>query len=150
MIGSQASGKSVIAKLLYYFKSFLFEIINTAKQSKTEKDLNKNYIQRAEVRVIKIDGCVIKKGKRCDYLVILSSGEELYIELKGSKVSYAVEQILASIPELTADKSKEKLGFICSTRCPINSTETQKLKKNVKKKYNLKLTIKNGEIVYKI
>ena len=106
--------------------------------------------QKTKVRVIQVDDCVITTGKRCDYLVVLSDNQELYIELKGSKVSYAVEQIIASIPQLTADKSKPKLGFVCSTRCPINSTETQKLKKTARTKHNLKLTIKNGEIVHKI
>ena len=89
-------------------------------------------------------------GKRCDYLVVLSDNQEIYIELKGSKVAYAVEQIIATIPQLTADTSKPKLDFICSTRCPMTSPEIQKLKKITKKKHNLKLTIKNGEIVYKI
>ena len=81
--------------------------------------------QKTKVRVIQVDDCVIKQGKRCDYLLILPDEEEIYIELKGSKVSYAVEQIIASIPQLTIDKSKQKLGFISSTRCPINSAEIQ-------------------------
>lgn len=57
--------------------------------------------QKTKVRVIQVDDCVITKGKRCDYLLVLSDNQELYIELKGSKVSYAVEQILADIPQLT-------------------------------------------------
>ncbi|MEL7075230.1 MAG: hypothetical protein AAFY63_05000 [Cyanobacteria bacterium J06643_13] len=105
---------------------------------------------KTKVRVVEVDNCVITTGKRCDYLLVLSDGRELYIELKGSQVNYAVEQIIASIPQLTAERSTEKLGFICSTRCPISSTETQKLKKIAKKKHNLKLAIKNGEIIYKV
>ena len=45
-IGSQASGKSAIAKLLYYFKGFVSEIIGTAKQLSNEASLNKNYLQK--------------------------------------------------------------------------------------------------------
>ena len=105
---------------------------------------------KVKVRVIQVDDCVITQGKRCDYLLILPDEQEIYIELKGSKVVYAVEQIIASIPRLTIDKSKQKLGFISSTRCPINSAEIQKFKKIARTKYNLKLTIKNGEIVHKI
>ena len=46
LIGSQASGKSVIAKLLYYFKSFVFETINIVERSPTKESLNKNYRQK--------------------------------------------------------------------------------------------------------
>lgn len=42
-IGKQASGKSVIAKLLYYFKGFVFEIISAAEQSKTKEQLDNGY-----------------------------------------------------------------------------------------------------------
>jgi hypothetical protein len=48
LIGPQASGKSVIAKLLFYFKSFIFEIIDTAEQSKNKRDLDKDYKQKFE------------------------------------------------------------------------------------------------------
>ena len=41
LIGPQASGKSIIAKLLYFFKIFPFEIINAAVVSNSQKDLEK-------------------------------------------------------------------------------------------------------------
>lgn len=43
LIGPQASGKSIIAKLLFYFKNFIFEIINTAENLKYKRDLDKDY-----------------------------------------------------------------------------------------------------------
>jgi predicted ATPase len=48
LIGPQASGKSIIAKLLYFFKSFIFEIINAAEQSKNKRDLDRDYKQKFE------------------------------------------------------------------------------------------------------
>ncbi len=48
LIGPQASGKSIIAKLLYYFKSFIFEIINAAEQSKNKRELDRDYKQKFE------------------------------------------------------------------------------------------------------
>ncbi|MEL6441963.1 MAG: hypothetical protein AAFQ80_22285 [Cyanobacteria bacterium J06621_8] len=125
-------------------------VIKDQKSKNNRSKFRIHNSRKTKVRVIQVDDCVITKGKRCDYLVILSDNQELYIELKGAKVSYAVEQIFASIPQLTADKSKLKLGFVSSTRCPINSTETQKLKKIAKKQHNLQLLIKNGEIVHKV
>ncbi|NEP62960.1 MAG: hypothetical protein F6K31_39625 [Symploca sp. SIO2G7] len=103
--------------------------------------------KRASIRLVQIDDCVIKEGIRCDYLLILPDEQELYIELKGSDVKHAVEQISRTI-DLLACHSQPfvKLCFIVSTRCPINSTEIQNLKKKFRQKYNAKLFIKNGEI----
>ena len=48
LIGPQASGKSIIAKLLFYFKNFVFEIIDAAEDTKSKRDLDKNYIEKFE------------------------------------------------------------------------------------------------------
>jgi len=48
LIGPQASGKSIIAKLLFYFKSFIFEIISAAEQPKSKKDLDRDYKRKFE------------------------------------------------------------------------------------------------------
>ena len=112
--------------------------------------------QKLKIRVIQVDDCVIKQGMRCDYLVIApskdksSDSQEIYIELKGSDVKHAVEQIATTIQKLGSDSSAFKLCFIASTRCPINSTQIQNLQKKFRKKYNAKLTIKNREIVHKV
>ena len=46
LIGPQASGKSIIAKLLYYFKNFIFEIVNGVKESKNANEIKKDYIYK--------------------------------------------------------------------------------------------------------
>lgn len=113
--------------------------------------------KKLDVRVIQVDDCVIKQGMRCDYLVIITpsndksfDGQEIYIELKGSDVKHAVEQLATTIQKLTSNMSLSKLCFISSTRCPINSTEIQNIKKKFKQKYQAKLTIKNGEIIHQM
>ena len=112
--------------------------------------------KKLDVRVIQVDDCVIKQGIRCDYLVIIpdnkksSDGSEIYIELKGSDVKHAVEQLATTIKKLTDNMSASKLCFIASTRCPINSTQIQNIKNKFKQRYKAKLTIKNGEIVHKV
>ena len=108
-----------------------------------------NNPKRASIKVVQVDGCAIKEGVRCDYLLILPDGQELYIELKGSDIKHAVEQIAKSIDLLACNCYPIiKLCFIASTRCPINSTEIQNLKKKFRQKYNAQLTIKNGEITH--
>lgn len=105
--------------------------------------------KRNSIKVIQVDSCAIKNGIRCDYLLILPNKKELYVELKGSDVKHAVKQIARSIDLLSCNcQSVVKLCFIASTRCPINSTDIQILKKKFRKEYNAKLIIKNGEIIY--
>ena len=112
--------------------------------------------KKSDVRVIQVDDCVIKQGMRCDYLVIIpnnnksADGQEVYVELKGSDVKHAVEQLATTIEKLTDNMSASKLCFVASTSCPLTSTQIQKFKKEFKKKYKAKLTIKNGEIVHKV
>lgn len=116
------------------------------KQSKFRLDNRK----KAKIRVIRVDDCAIKQGLRCDYLVILPNNLEIYVELKGKDVEHAVKQLESSIKQLTDSFFAEKLCFIASTRCPITSPQIQKFKKNFKRRFNAKLTVKNGEIVYRI
>jgi hypothetical protein len=107
--------------------------------------------EQISVRVVRVDGCAIKEGIRCDFLLVLPDQQEIYIELKGSNVSHAVKQIARAIDLLACNcHSIHKLCFIASTRCPINSTETQILRKKFRQKYNATLTIKNGEIVHNL
>lgn len=106
-------------------------------------------LRRSRVKIVQVDDCFIKEGIRCDYLLILSNNQEIYVELKGSDVKHAVEQISRSIDLLTCNNNLNvKLCFISSTRCPINSTEIQNLKKKFRQKYNAQLIIKNGEITH--
>ncbi|NEO98798.1 MAG: hypothetical protein F6K58_08995 [Symploca sp. SIO2E9] len=97
-----------------------------------------------DILVITVDGCAIKEGLRCDYVVIPNLDSEIYIELKGRDISHAIKQLENSIKILSDDsKKKRKICFIISSRCPKMSTEIQKFKKNFKRDYNATLTIKN-------
>jgi hypothetical protein len=105
--------------------------------------------KRASIKVVQVDGCAIQEGIRCDNLLILPNGQEIYVELKGSDVEHAVEQIEKSIELLACNcHVLIKLCFIASTRCPITTAEIQNLKKKFRQKYNAQLTIKNGEITH--
>ncbi|VXD22249.1 hypothetical protein [Planktothrix paucivesiculata] len=107
-----------------------------------------------KVCVIEVDGCAIKEGLRCDYLVIPDQQDikkiiEIYIELKGSKISHAIDQLEATLKKLSDDPAKqEKVCIIISTRCPLTTTEIQKFKLKFKKTYNAKLEVKNMTYTY--
>ena len=91
--------------------------------------LNPN--QRA-VEKVQVDDCAITSGPRCDWLVLLDdaiSREEIYVELKGSDVYHAVEQLEATINQLSADRLHlPKRCFVVFTRNPMTGTDVQKHK----------------------
>src|SRR5438045_331972 len=75
------------------------------------------------VEQIVVDDCAIMAGQRCDWLIRLNddtSKEEIYVELKGSDVYHAVEQLRSTIPQLSANSSKfKKRCFVVFTRNPM-------------------------------
>ncbi|XZO01653.1 MAG: AAA family ATPase [Microcoleus sp.] len=48
LIGPQASGKSVCAKLLFYFKNFVWEILSAVENEQTKRSLDSNYSKKFE------------------------------------------------------------------------------------------------------
>src|SRR5947207_341279 len=75
---------------------------------------------RRSAEKVEVDGCAITEGACCDWLVILNdaaSHEEIYVELKGSDVYHAVEQLRATIDTLSSDHARlAKRCFIVFTR----------------------------------
>lgn len=90
---------------------------------------------------IVVDNCLIKSGKRCDFMLIDHNGVEYFIELKGKEVVYACCQIEETIKQIS--KNDVKHSFVISSACPITTTQVQVLKATFKKKYNSSLTVKN-------
>lgn len=95
------------------------------------------------VRWIQIDGCAITDGPKCDCLLINRSLVEHYVELKGSDVEWAFEQIEQTIKLVSEDATGcEKNAFVISFRCPLSSTELQEKARYFKKKYSTRLVVK--------
>lgn len=108
---------------------------------------------RVKVLKIRVDGCVIKDNNslRCDYMLIPNSELEIYVELKGSDVQYAVKQIEATIQALSDDlKKKKKLCFVVSTRVPKQTTSIQQIQSQFKKKFNASFRVKSGQDTYNL
>ncbi len=93
---------------------------------------------------IKVDGCEITEGIRCDYLH-LAKDLEIYIELKGQDLPHAIKQIEQTIALLSSDARKhKKISYIICTRSPMSSTEIQNYDKKFRKKYSSRLIIKSS------
>ncbi|MFJ1426846.1 hypothetical protein ACILD6_10620 [Capnocytophaga canimorsus] len=135
-----------------------------AKSNKVAKENGKRFeIQCAKNYYLKIrvDDCLNadKTTKKCDYLFIrdyecgYNETEFYFVELKGSEIDKAFEQIdntiqhiKTRIPSLTKEKI---LGFIACSRFPKSSPTITKLKQGFYKKYGKFPIISTGGIIHK-
>ncbi|MBD2277742.1 MAG: hypothetical protein HEQ13_18430 [Dolichospermum sp. DEX189] len=102
---------------------------------------NENLI---EVTKVQVDDCLDIQGVKCDWVLIINEPYiEIYIELKGSEVEHAFDQIKNTIKIVSKNyKTVLKYCYIITTRCPINSAQIQVKAKSFKSKYNAVLKVK--------
>lgn len=104
--------------------------------------LNIKNASRRELLRMKVDGCLIVNGRKCDWLLVdKKTNTEVYIELKGADVGEGVKQLTSSVEALTKNP-KKKYGYVVCTRCPISSPAIQKLQKALLKSHSLTLRVK--------
>ena len=105
---------------------------------------------KREVSKIRVDGCKITQGKKCDFM-LLTDTEENYIEIKGKGVLYACEQIEETIKQLSVDpQNQPKNSFFVSTGTPKVNGNIQILKKKFKKSYSSSLKIQTRKCEFAI
>jgi hypothetical protein len=107
------------------------------KNPKCEYRLINNSAKR--VCKVTVDGCYVTEDKRCDFLLIdCDSKAAFFIELKGSDVLKAVEQIDETINRFWHQMNGFIInGRIVSTKVPVprlfmNNPKTQRLEKKLK------------------
>ncbi len=91
--------------------------------------------QRLEIEVIQVDECAIRDGKRCDHLVLRQNPqEEYFIELKGSDIQKAFDQLARSIKLLSTSPPEGRRECIVVTRrVPRLVPRIQKAQKRFRK-----------------
>lgn len=100
-----------------------------------------NRHQRRYIKV-KVDGCAITQGVRCDNLLLSEDEqEERYVELKGAAIVHAIEQLEATIQTLGEYDRNRHSYVICSKVMPKYRTDMQKWAKKFKEYYNSELVI---------
>jgi len=99
-----------------------------------------NNIDNDEVYQYRIDGEVITEGLRCDFLVWNETKRHIYfIELKGSDVAHALDQIDATEDNLRKRFSSEINSCSeISYRIILNRTKNIKLYSNKEKRFKNK------------
>lgn len=119
---------------------------DTGRQNLTLKN-NQGF----KFRKIIVDGCVITDKnspgeKKCDFLLTIPDHpqcKEYYIELKGSEIKHAVEQIYSTIRKLSSVPSKQmKKGYIICNKSPMSSTKIQSFQAQARKQFNLVLIVR--------
>ena len=94
-----------------------------------------NNIGKAYVTHYKIDGVVITKKERCDYLLINEETHTAYlIELKGSDLVKAARQL-----EITENHlHRELFGYQVRYRIVANKCKTQEIRTSAYRKYQIR------------
>lgn len=129
------------------------KVICFKDSGESRKVVFKNNLQLNIIET-RIDGCFIKDDiPKCDFMLLIPKGYkyvESFIELKGSGVLRAVEQISSTIDYLSNNgivcKKTLKAGYIACSRFPSADTTAQSLKMKMKKNYNLDLIIKSQKV----
>lgn len=94
-----------------------------------------NNIGKAYVTHYKIDGVVITKKERCDYLLIIEETHTAYlIELKGSDLVKAARQL-----EITENHlHRELFGYQVRYRIVADKCKTQEIRTSEYRKYQIR------------
>ena len=120
------------------------KIISVSENRRTFRIKNDSVFTINEVEV---DGCYKTTGAKCDYLFEIIAQNIVtivfYVELKGSDINHAIEQLEATIQYcLTEHKGvNKKECYIVASKFPSAGTSSQVLKKKFLKKNKIQLFI---------
>jgi len=98
------------------------------------------------VNKIKVDGCLINDHReRCDYLFEIDCPcvEAIYVELKGTDIQKAYNQLMATLVALSTrhNKLKKECYIVASKVTPYMNAIQQSLKVKMKKQHQATLLI---------
>ncbi len=137
------------------------ELINANQvcclKSKVASENGKRFeiISSEDFTKIRIDDCLIQSKiiEKCDFGFIRHSNNDFYfVELKGTNIQKAFDQIVSTINyfelNLTKIPKEKRFGFIISSSVPKAGINSNTLKQTYAKKYGRVLEIKNRELKY--
>lgn len=76
--------------------------------------------EKSEYEVVRVDGCFITEGKRCDFFLKNTGMASVFIELKGKNIEEACEQlkVTASNKKILTKKEKKNGFLVVCSRYP--------------------------------
>ena len=118
---------------------------NSNLAEEKNKKLTINNPSRKVIRKIQVDGCLPMKGLRCDNMFEIDEpklNSVIYLELKGEGVKKAYEQLVATMVFFEVDhRDRKKTCHIVAAKVPKLTTGVQKLKAEMFRKKQAKLTV---------
>lgn len=103
---------------------------------------------RRTVTEVRVDGCEITDGLKCDFLLIEPEQTEHFVELKGGDIAHACRQILATHQQLSR-KRAEVFAWVVSSKFPQDDSTLRQLKMECRRR-RIKLAIKNSQQSYQL
>ena len=96
---------------------------------------------------VDVDGCTINDGVRCDKLLLSADErEERYVELKGTDVMHAIDQLEETIKRL-GEYTDNRHAYVISTNvAPAINTKRQAKIKYFKERYCAELKIQEKQL----
>lgn len=105
--------------------------------------------KRYNIDQIEVDGCAIVDGPRCDWLINVDTTQQsIFVELKGSNVPHAVEQLTHAHDRLRQIRKPNVTWIVSSQRCPLTSTEVQSLTIKLRKHKGVRLILRNSPVTF--
>jgi hypothetical protein len=100
--------------------------------------------KRETFTTIRIDGCVIKNARACDWVLEKSDSGRIAIELKGCDVDHAATQIEATFAYFRAAGLNDLkfAGLIICTKYPRHDTKVARIQQRLAKLYAAPLRVK--------
>lgn len=96
----------------------------------------------------KVDGCICKQEVACDYVATAVGAGDVLVELKGSDVDHAVDQIDATLRFWRQNGWLGKVfaGLVVCTRYPRQDTKIQRLRNRFARDYGAPLhVVRHGQ-----
>lgn len=97
-------------------------------------------------KCVQVDGCAITEGIRCDNMLTSHDERcEYFVELKGTDVKHAIEQLRVSIQTL-GEFTDDRSAYVVSTNvAPALTTTIQRAKRDFRTKFQAELIIKEKQ-----
>lgn len=102
-------------------------------------------LRHLQYKRVQVDGCAIAEGAKCDNMLCSSDEhDEYFVELKGSDISHAIEQLRASIVRLGEYDGNPYV--VCTKVAPQLTTLIQKAKMEFRKRFKSELLVKVSQV----